>query len=111
MRENQEGNTQGETEPQQDYYQASRFAQEQEAIDIYDQLDGMFSELPNTDLFAYRFVFNRTPHVAILGKPPSDELTAQLIDFLLASGERVELPENVLRVLRERRAEASTQVP
>lgn len=111
MQENREGNPQRENEPQQDYYQASRFAQEREALDIYDQLDGMFSELPNTDLFAYRFVFNHTPHVAVLGDLPSDGLTAQLIEFLLASGEKVELPENVLRVLRTRRAEASKQAP
>jgi len=94
MIENQEGYPQRENEPQQDYYQASRFVQEQEAIDIYDQLEGMLSELPHADLFAYRFVFNRTPHVAILGELPSDELTAELIEFLLASGERVEISSN-----------------
>ncbi len=100
-----------EQPPQQDYYQASRFAQEHhEALDTYEQLQALLLDSPDVDLSTYRFLFNQVSYVAILGQQPPDEIEAQVIG-LLAAGETAAVPDNVLKVLRDRRAHLSRQAP
>lgn len=110
MPENREENLQQENEPQHDYYQSSRFAQEHEALDTYEQLQALLLDSPDVDLSTYRFLFNQVSFVAVLGQQPPDEIDAQVIG-LLAAGETAELPDNVLKVLRDRRARVSKQAP
>jgi hypothetical protein len=56
------------------------------------------------DLSAYRFQLDQAWHVAVLGAPPTEELTTTLTT-LLATGESVTLPAEVVQLLAKRRAE------
>ena len=62
----------------------------------------------DVDLSAYRFQLDRIYHVVVLGDPPPTALHDEL-RAILAAGERATVPEDVLRLLNGRRAEA-TQV-
>ncbi len=93
------------------YYRAARFAAEPSARRTYFAVqDAIFQHPTDLDLSAYRFQLNRISHVAVLGQPPPDEVDQQL-QALLAAGEATELPPDVLKLLRERRAQATRHGP
>jgi hypothetical protein len=84
------------------YHQSARFAGEQPAGAAYEQLqEAIFSGPPN-DLSAFRLIVNQDWHVAVLGLTPPDQLRRTL-DQVLASGEPVDLPPEILQALAERR--------
>jgi len=68
----------------------------------------IFNERSKCDLSAYRFQqpqIDQASYVAVLGEPPPEEL-ARKIERLLAAGEPIELPDEVLRFFVERRKQA-----
>jgi len=74
-----------EQEPQQTYYQAARFEQEQDALNTYQQLQDILLASSTAELSAYRFLLNQISHVIVLGDKPAEELEAQLIGYLANS--------------------------
>jgi len=88
------------------YYQAARFPDEQQAGRAYSQAQAAIFANPDNALSAYRLQLNQVWHVAVLGEPPPAELEQKLQD-ILASGEPTTLPEEVLKVLAQRRAKAT----
>jgi len=108
--DNRERNPHKENEPHQDYYQASRYNEQQVALDTYEQLQDLLLNSPDVDLSTYRFLVNQVSFVAVLGKQPPDEIETEVIGFLSA-GERIELPDTILKALRDRRAQATKQGP
>jgi hypothetical protein len=100
-----------EQEPSE-YLRVARFAAESVAgaayVDAQEAIYGFYEE---TELSAYRFTLpERGWHVAIYGLPPAQELADQL-DGILAAGERTTLPDRIVRVLRDRREEATRTAP
>ncbi len=92
------------------YHRTARFAGEQPAGHAYAAAQRAIFEGPPNDLSAYRFQLDRLYHVAVLGETPPTALDHQLTD-ILASGEPAELPAAILRLLTERRAQATRQGP
>lgn len=89
------------------YYRAARFPGERPAGRAYVAAqDALFQYPEPVDLSTYRFQLNRVYHVAVLGQPPPDELDRTLA-AILAAGEPVELPAEVLKLLSERRTQAT----
>ena len=96
------------------YAQVARFRSEDTAGIAFQQLRQRIFEREDADLSVFRFQFRpaETPaaplvsHVAVLGQTPTNDLAEQL-QQLLAAGERVELPEDVLRSLAQRRRQMS----
>jgi hypothetical protein len=101
---------QGEQEPPSEnrspslYLQAARFPSERKAERAYFRAQEALYKAPECDLSSYRFLLDRISHVAVLGTPPSEELD-RTIRRILASGEPASLPEEVLTLLLQRRAE------
>ena len=85
------------------YQRASRFPGEQSAGTAYAAVDRALF-VADCDLSAFRFHLNRVYHVAVLGEVPPAELAAR-IDGILAAGEPVTLPHDVLELLVARRAQ------
>lgn len=99
-----------EQEPQP-YYQAARFQSERFAGRTYRQAQAaIYNAREDVDLSAYRFHLNQIWHVAVLGEQPSAEFE-QRIQQILAAGELTPLPEEVLKLLVERRAQATQLGP
>lgn len=102
-----------EGKPEQEkapYYKAARFRGEQPAGRAYFQAqDAIFND-PDCDLSAYRFQIRSIYHVAVLGEPPPEDLE-QKLQTILSTGEPVSLPANLLKLLAERREQASNQAP
>ena len=96
------------------YHQVARFSSEEPARAVYQQMRQCVFAREDADLSVYRFQFRpaETPaaplvsHVAVLGQTPTNDLAEQL-QQLLAAGEPVELPEDVLRSLAQRRRQMS----
>lgn len=84
------------------YHKAARFPRERAALRIYTQLQETVYTAPECDLSVYRMQLNHVYHVAVLGQPPPAALDRR-IDGLLAQGELVTLPHEVLMALSERR--------
>ena len=88
------------------YLRAVRFAGEAPAGQVYFAVqDAIFTGPPN-DVSAYRFHQRRGSwYVAVLGNPPPPELDER-ITALLAAGEPVTLPADVVETLAARQAQA-----
>jgi hypothetical protein len=100
---------QGEHEPSADdhpnlYLQAARFRSERQAERAYFRAQEALYRAPECDLSTYRFLLERISHVAVLGAPPPEELD-RTIRKILAAGEPTPLPDEVLTLLLQRRAE------
>ena len=92
------------------YYLAARFAGERPAGRAYFRVQELIFATPEAHLSVFRFQLSRIYHVAILGENPDEELE-QRLQRILAKGERVSLPTEVLKMLVERRAQATRQGP
>jgi hypothetical protein len=103
---NHEPHAEGEPPP---YLRAARFAGERPAGQAYFSVQRVIYEAPErTDLSVFRLQLDQLWHVAALGiTPPATVLHA--IEDILASGEPVTLPDDVVTVLTERRAQAIRQ--
>jgi hypothetical protein len=63
---------------------------------------------PDAGLSAYRFLLRQIWHVAVLGEPPAEEL-AKKLETAFARGEPTTLPPDILKLLTQRRQQASRQ--
>src|SRR5437899_9507681 len=91
------------------YVCAARFPTERKAGRAYFQAqEAIFTA--DCDLSAFRLQLNRVYHVAVLGRTPTAEVD-QRLRIILAAGEPATLPEDVLKLLEERRARATEQGP
>ena len=88
------------------YYRAARFATERAAGQAYFAVQDAIFTAEECDLSAYRLQLNRVSHVAVLGEPPPEELD-QTLAALLAAGEATALPAEVLKLLAQRRRQAT----
>ncbi len=88
------------------YYRAARFAGEADAGRTYFKAQDLLLHGPTCDLSAYRLQLDQIWHVAVLGQQPPRVLDRQ-IRRVLAAGELVSLPEEVLALLLKRRAQAT----
>lgn len=106
-------NHQPEGKPEQEptpYYKAARFRGEQPAGRAYFQAqDAIFND-PDCDLSTYRFLLQQISHVAVIGEPPPEDLEKKLQE-ILSTGEPTPLPPNILKLLTERRNQATKQGP
>jgi hypothetical protein len=100
----QEHEASADNQPPGLYLQAARFRSERKAERAYFRAQEALYQAPECDLSAYRFLLERISHVAVLGTPPPEELD-RTIRKILASGEPAALPEEVLTLLLQRRAE------
>src|SRR3712207_17101 len=92
------------------YLRGARFAGERPAGQAYFQLqDTIYTAEPN-DLSVYRLRLRQEWHVAVLGEPPPPELDERL-SAVLAAGEPVTLPADVVAALTQRRAQAIRHAP
>lgn len=104
---------QPDRQPEQEpvpYHRAVRFKIEPPARRTYSQAQDLIFKTPECDLSAYRFLLEQLWHVAVLGEPPPAGLERK-IRQILASGEPVPLPPNILKLLTERRNQAIKQGP
>src|SRR5712692_5284006 len=91
----------GESDSQKDkppYYQASSFASEADAGQVYFKAQDALLHYPDNDLSAYRLQLNLIWHVAVLGEQPRRSLDRQL-RRILAAGDPTTLPIEVLTML------------
>lgn len=95
-----------EHEPQP-YYQAARFNSERFAGRAYRQAQAtIYNAKEEVDLSSYRFHLNQIWHVATFGEQPPEEIERR-IQQILSVGAPVPLPEDVLKLLEARRAQAT----
>ena len=93
------------------YHQAARYSGNQPAGVAYVAAqEAIFAHADNVDLSAYRFRLDRVDHVAVLGDPPPTALHDAL-RAILATGEPATIPEDVLKLLNARRAQATEAGP
>ena len=88
------------------YYQAARFTGEKPAGRAYRQAREAIFTAPDCDLSAYRFHLSRVWHVAVVGEQPPEDLEHQL-QKILSRGELTSLPEQLVRMLEQRRVQAT----
>lgn len=92
-----------EQEQEERYYKASRFSGEEPAGRAYFKTqDTIFEAREKADLSCYRFQLDQIYHVAVLGERPHAGLERRL-ERILARGEPVKLPEDILEALWRRR--------
>src|SRR5206468_2814955 len=87
------------------YYRASRFSSEELSSAAYEQIRKAVFRDRRLDLSVFRILLDAAAHVAVLGAAPPDRLERRL-ERVLARGEQVSLPADVLEVLWQRREEA-----
>ena len=92
------------------YYQAARFSGEKPAGAAYRQAQQAIFNAPECELSAYRFHISRIWHVAVVGDQPPEDLERRL-QKILSRGESVSLPEALLRMLEQRRVQATRLGP
>ncbi len=93
------------------YHQAARFPGEGPAGVAYVAAqEAVAAHAGDVDLSAYRFQLDRVDHVAVLGDPPPTALHDAL-RAILSTGEPAAIPEDVLKLLNGRRAEATDAGP
>jgi hypothetical protein len=111
MPERQRGRDPGPSPEQEkaSYHKAAKYPSEEASEQPYDQLQQALYETP-CDLSAYRIRLGPTLdyHIATLGNPPPAELQRR-IEEILATGETVTLPEEILVYLTQRRREQQRQ--
>ncbi len=88
------------------YYQAARFPDEHHAGRAYSLAQQAIYTDPENDLSVYRIQLNTIWHVVVLGQQPPERLEQKLQE-ILASGEPTSLPPELLKLLTERRAQAT----
>lgn len=93
------------------YVRAARFTGERPARTAYFAAQQVIYEAqPPVDLSVYRLQLDQLWHVAALGLvPPAPVL--QAIEAILTTGEPATLPPEVVRLLHQRRAQATRQAP
>jgi hypothetical protein len=91
------------------YYRAARFEEVNRAASVYHRAQDAIHRTA-CDLSAYRFLLDQVSHVAVLGAPPPPTLD-QTLDHILAAGEPVQLPTDLLNLLMERRRRANRLAP
>ncbi len=88
-----------EQEREDRYYKAARFPGEEPARRVYFKTqDTIFEAREKANLSCYRLQLDTVYHVAVLGERPHARLERKL-EKTLASGESVELPEDILEQL------------
>lgn len=93
------------------YYQAARFGRERLAKRAYFRAqESVFRAREDVDLSVYRFLLEHVSHVVVIGETPPAELDRRLRK-ILAAGESTSLPEDILHLLLQRRADASQHGP
>ncbi len=90
------------------YYQAARFVGEEPAGQAYFQIQDLLLVVEENNLSAYRFRLNRIWHVSVLGDPPPTDLEHKIND-ILSTGQGASIPDDVLKLLVERRSRATKQ--
>lgn len=96
-------------EPEKPFVAAAKFEAESPAASVYFKAqETVFRN--DCDLSVYRFKLREVSHVAILGESPAPELQAQLAD-LLAAGTAVQLPNDIVSALLQRRTQAKRVGP
>src|SRR5438105_433479 len=104
----------GGSHPEQErppYAQAARFPGEQPAGRAYRQAQAaVYRYRTDVDLSTFRLQINQVWHVAVLGETPPEDLEQQLAS-ILAAGEPVSLPDDLLGLLAERRRQAARLGP
>jgi hypothetical protein len=99
----------GKPEPEPvPYYHAACFRNEAPAQRAYFQAQELLFTTPDADLSAYRFLLRQIWHVAVLGEPPPEDL-AKKLETAFARGEPTILPPDILKLLAQRRQQASRQ--
>jgi hypothetical protein len=102
-----------EGKPEQEpvpYYHAARFRNEGPARRAYFQAQELLFNTPDADLSAYRFLLQQIWYVAVLGEPPPEDLTKKL-QTAFARGETTSLPPDILKLLSQRREQATRRAP
>ncbi len=94
---------------QKTYYLAARFDKPTESVRAYGYAQQAIF-FHDCDLSAYRFRWEQRYHVTVLGTRPPETLDRRL-RAILARGEMVALPDDLLRFLAQRRREANEQAP
>ena len=92
------------------FHRAARFRGERPARRAYFQAQDLIFNTPECDLSAYRLLLEQLWHVAVLGEPPQGDLE-QKLQAILSRGEPVSLPPDILKLLTERRNQATKQAP
>jgi hypothetical protein len=88
------------------YYQAARFPNKRAAGVVYSVVQDILYQDVDCDLSAFRLKHEGTWYVVVIGEKPSDSLHIA-IEALLTNGVLGSLPENLLRYLQGRRAQAT----
>jgi hypothetical protein len=93
------------------YLRVARFAGERPAGEAYFAVQRVIYEAPKPlDLSVFRLQLNQLWHVAALGMVPPARIL-QAIEQILDTGESTTLPEDVVQLLQERRAQATRRGP
>ncbi len=92
------------------YHRAARFADEHGAGQAYTRAQHAIYARPDSDVSVYRLQLNRSWHVAAVGETPPVDLAETLTD-ILAAGDPTALPDEVLKLLVQRRAAAVREGP
>jgi hypothetical protein len=92
------------------YLRAARFGGERPAGRAYNEAQELIFRDPGCELSVYRLQLDRTWHVAVLGEQPREDLE-QRLQAILSRGEPASLPEEILRELARRRAQATKLGP
>ena len=99
------GGPDAEPEAMPAYWRASRYEDEGSAGAAYFRTrDALFGS--RHALSTYRFQLDQLWHVAVVGEPPPDEFHRTL-QAILADGEAVALPPQLLVFLNQRRLQAN----
>src|SRR5688572_16774063 len=83
------------------YFRASRFANDRLSAAAYEQIRDALFRQRRLDLSVYRVLLDAAAHLIILGATPPNHWQRRL-DRLLAAGEPVDLPPDVLELLWQR---------
>jgi len=92
-----------------DYCRAVRYAEELPSAQAYFQTQNLLAGV-TYELSTYRFLLDQVRHVAVLGDMPSEEFDQQIAS-ILAAGEPVTLPSDILILLNQRRLQAAAIAP
>jgi hypothetical protein len=103
----QEGSQEGERSP---YYRAARFKTKRLAGKANFQAQDAIYEDLDCELSAYRFQLHQIYHVAVLADSPTEDLE-QTLQAILAAGESVSLPPDILKLVTERRSQVIKKGP
>jgi hypothetical protein len=92
------------------YFKVARFTGERPAGRAYNQAQELIYRAPACGLSVYRLQLEASWHVAVVGEEPQRKLQRRLED-ILSTGEPTTLPEEILRELERRRAQATKLGP